>query len=172
MKRYTKGFTLIELLVVIAIIGILASVVLVSLQSARKKGNDARVISSVQQMRTQLESDYTAGTYAVSCPASVTFCSITNDINGAASGGTWGASTNYATLAKDVFAQNNSGLIVTVKSTSTAGASPGTAYAIYGALPSTTAAQRYFCIDSTGNTMPATPKATAIDATNAGTCVI
>ncbi|MFA6295645.1 MAG: prepilin-type N-terminal cleavage/methylation domain-containing protein, partial [Candidatus Paceibacterota bacterium] len=31
MKRYTRGFTLIELLVVIAIIGILSSVVLVSL---------------------------------------------------------------------------------------------------------------------------------------------
>jgi prepilin-type N-terminal cleavage/methylation domain-containing protein len=57
MKRYTRGFTLIELLVVIAIIGILASVVLVSLQSARRKGNDSRVISDVQQLRTQLESD-------------------------------------------------------------------------------------------------------------------
>jgi prepilin-type N-terminal cleavage/methylation domain-containing protein len=63
MKRYTRGFTLIELLVVIAIIGILASVVLISLQSARKKGNDSRIISDVQQLRTQAESVYDGSNY-------------------------------------------------------------------------------------------------------------
>ncbi|MEK9175103.1 MAG: type II secretion system protein, partial [Patescibacteria group bacterium] len=55
-----KGFTLIELLVVIAIIGILASVVLASLNSARAKSRDARRIADVKQIQLALELYYDA----------------------------------------------------------------------------------------------------------------
>ncbi len=58
MKRSSKGFTLIELLVVIAIIGILSSVVLASLNSARNKGADAAVKANLSGVRAQAELFY------------------------------------------------------------------------------------------------------------------
>ncbi len=57
-----RGFTLIELLVVIAIIGILASVVLASLNSARAKGADAAVKSNLNNMRAQAAIVYDSAT--------------------------------------------------------------------------------------------------------------
>lgn len=57
-KTLHRGFTLIELLVVIAIIGILASVVLASLNSARDKGSDAAIRASINNTRAQAELYY------------------------------------------------------------------------------------------------------------------
>jgi prepilin-type N-terminal cleavage/methylation domain-containing protein len=53
MKR--KGFTLIELLVVIAIIGLLATLAVVALNSARTKSRDAKRVADIKQVQTALE---------------------------------------------------------------------------------------------------------------------
>jgi len=67
-----SGFTLIELLVVIAIIGILSSVVLASLNSARQKGRDARRVSDIKQLQLALELYYDAnGRYPTTTTALV-----------------------------------------------------------------------------------------------------
>ncbi len=69
MKNLKRGFTLIELLVVIAIIGILSSVVLASLNSARNKGKDVAVKSNLSNIRSEasLFYDDTASTYTGLC---------------------------------------------------------------------------------------------------------
>lgn len=56
--NYKKGFTLIELLVVISIIGLLSSVILGSLGSARQKSKDTFVASSILSYITALKAYY------------------------------------------------------------------------------------------------------------------
>ena len=79
MKR-TKGimgFTLIELLVVIAIIGVLASIVLASLNSARRKSRDARRITDLKQIQLALELYFDAQS-PPQYPVATATCDATN----------------------------------------------------------------------------------------------
>ena len=87
MKKYINqnGFTLIELLVVIAIIGIMSSVVIGFLSSARIKSADNGVKSNMISLRQSAELYYdnnasSYGNFAVAtCPVSVTAGSMFND---------------------------------------------------------------------------------------------
>jgi prepilin-type N-terminal cleavage/methylation domain-containing protein len=67
----SRGFTLIELLVVIAIIGILSSVVLASLSTARNKGSNAAIKSQLASLRSEAEilAQDNSGSYATICTA-------------------------------------------------------------------------------------------------------
>lgn len=58
MYKEKKAFTLIELLVVIAIIGLLSTLSIIALNSARAKARDAKRISDVKQMQVALEMYY------------------------------------------------------------------------------------------------------------------
>jgi type II secretion system protein G len=59
MKKADKrGFTLVELLVVIAIIGLLASIILISLNNAKAKARDVKRLSDMKQIEIALEMYY------------------------------------------------------------------------------------------------------------------
>jgi type IV pilus assembly protein PilA len=77
--KIQKGFTLIELLVVIAIIGILSSVVLASLNTARGKGADAAVKSTLANMRAEaaIWYDNNSQSYAAVCTDPVIVSALT-----------------------------------------------------------------------------------------------
>jgi type IV pilus assembly protein PilA len=77
-----KGFTLIELLVVIAIIGILSSIVIASLSSARRRGRDSAILGQLKQLQTQSQIFYEGNGQSFS-PAGAASSTTANCIAGA-----------------------------------------------------------------------------------------
>ena len=74
------GFTLIELLVVIAIIGLLASIVLLALNSARSKSRDAKRIADMNQISQALELYYNDNYTYPTLTSGTNFSALANNL--------------------------------------------------------------------------------------------
>jgi prepilin-type N-terminal cleavage/methylation domain-containing protein len=131
----SSGFTLIELLVVIAIIGLLASVILASLNSARGKGADAAVKSQLRNSQSQAEIIYdnaSPNSYSGVCgnPTMQEQITAAANASGATAPSTW-ATTEVSSATQAVCH------------------STGAAYAIL--VPLKTDNTNAWCVDSNGS---------------------
>jgi prepilin-type N-terminal cleavage/methylation domain-containing protein len=112
MRKNKKAFTLIELLIVIAIIGILASVILVSLNEARTKAKISALQSAGKQIADTFHACEVAGG-KITTPDSVT--TPTNDICTIPSGTVWPTfvpqNMEYNTTTMQTNGNNNAILI-------------------------------------------------------------
>ena len=92
----SRGFTLIELLVVIAIIGVLSSVVLASLNTARNRGADSAVKSNLANARSEAELFYDGNSWSYEGVCATTGANRIGDSVNAAENAYDGTVTAYA----------------------------------------------------------------------------
>jgi prepilin-type N-terminal cleavage/methylation domain-containing protein len=136
MKKSSRGFTLIELLVVIAIIGILSSVVLASLTTARTRGTAAAIQSELANMRAQGELYYSTNSNQYATTDGITATATASSLLNA------GATNGIGNLITDVLAKG---------ATSPTFAASTTGWAMQVLYNGT-----YYCVDSVGNSKSGT----------------
>lgn len=133
MIKRNKGFTLIELLVVIAVIGILASIVLVNLNTARKKARDASIQGSLSQIRNAAESDFSTNN---------NYNAVCTEVGGGVGNSTLSAAGDYARINTAITTQGST--VVCNESLTAASSADYAAWSQSVSVPAD-----YFCVDST-----------------------
>jgi len=132
-----KGFTLLELMVVIAIIGILTSIILVSISAAKNKGFDAQVESELSGVKSAASIYYgnNGNSYIGHAGAGSNQCPSTGPTPF-----TMFADTNSNMATQVSYGEYPAGVSITCNASDTA-------YAVQANLSS---ANTYWCVDSTG----------------------
>ncbi|MBU3964474.1 type II secretion system GspH family protein [Patescibacteria group bacterium] len=135
LLKKRKGFTIVELLIVVAIIGILATIVIVSLKEASDRARNTKIITSVTQIRKIAEDMYIqeAGGYESLC--------ISGELNG-------GYSDILTILENDV--EKYGGDMVSCYDSRYS-------YCVSAQLTGSTT--KYFCIDDQGSNIESTSNA-------------
>ncbi|MEN9604897.1 MAG: hypothetical protein RJB39_582 [Candidatus Parcubacteria bacterium] len=161
-KLNSRGFTLIELLVVIAIIGILSTIVLASLSTARTKGEDAAIQSTLQSMKVQAElyySSQTTGNYGIVATQGTAAAPYSADCKSAGSIFMSSGTGGLKALVDGAAARSTA--VVCSLGAATVATPGATVWAVQALLKSGS----YQCVDSTGNsTTTATTTVSTTDA--------
>lgn len=146
-KNLQKGFTLIELLVVVAIIGVLASVVLASLNTARAKGGDAAIKENLANARAQAEMFYDSNSNKYyNGSAATDVCQSTGSV------GSPVIKSIYANVLAAANATSSTVVYNTLQTTTTTGcnSAAGTWVAQAPLKTLTASAVTYWCVDWAG----------------------
>ena len=134
----TKGFTIIELLVVVAIIALLASIVLINVNSIRAQAADSKTKAQLSALRAAAESYYDANdsNYGLDTVAAA---------DCATGGMGLDVDSGFASL---VLAESYSDMVAPTCTTDAVdGVSVATRWSAYKQLK---ASSNFFCVDSTG----------------------
>ncbi len=164
-----KGFTLIELLVVITIIGILATIVVVNLNSARGRGQDTAIKEQMSQIRAQAALYYdTQYGYTTGAASSAVTGSCLNSSYAANSAlfpsGSFFLDTDFVRAAQGI--QRNSSIIATCYLGGSTSSGKAQSWSMYAKmrLP-TSPSLGWWCVDSIGNSLETngTPVVTGVE---------